>query len=150
MHPKETRKRWGGAGEASAIVLDPKRNVVVPLKSSAFPTRQVALNKPLSWPSPRGLLIWSAPDLHVNIWTTRLPCPSASSSVKEKMGVRPLWALPSPVPLLVWDMMMKTFGSPLLFLLSHAALSLATGSMTDPSHLTWKKRLHICGGPATC
>lgn len=45
------------------------------------------------------------------------------------MGVRPLRALPSSLPLLVWDMTMKTFGAPLLFLLSHAALSLSTGSM---------------------
>lgn len=38
----------GGQDEASAIVLAPKGNAIVPVTSSAFSTRQVALNKPPS------------------------------------------------------------------------------------------------------
>lgn len=38
----------------------------MPVNSSAFPTRWVPLNQPVSWQSPGGLLIWPAPTLHVD------------------------------------------------------------------------------------
>lgn len=52
IQQKGTR-RWAVGGgrrqdEGSAIVLAPKGNAIVPVTSSAFPTRQVALNKPPS------------------------------------------------------------------------------------------------------
>lgn len=61
IHQKGTRKWGGGQDEASAIVMAPKGNAVVPVTSFAFPTRQVALHKPPSWQSPEGLLICMGP-----------------------------------------------------------------------------------------
>lgn len=59
IHQKGTR-RWGGGGEqdeASAIILAPKGNAVVPVTSSAFsPGRWPCINLPAR-KSPEGLLI---------------------------------------------------------------------------------------------